>query len=245
MVHLDEKRPRCALREALLFSGYGLPHWIWAGVDLNLITTGEFTQVYGGVRADVARARLRLWRAATRGLSAKPFLAPKATFNRARRSQCPGSEITLLGVGSGGRRRRASPHSAILVDFILDAHARRARAEAICTKNRIVPSLPIRCTAILRVAAVARVMREGALKFGPLVEHVFATGRDAPITRVGPAGALQLTDHLELNAALTLAVSSPDSLGLSLGAYGVAGLRYRWATGERAPKWPWQGELVP
>src|SRR3954470_12462665 len=31
--------------------GYGLPHWIWAGVDVNAITTLEFTQAYAGLRA--------------------------------------------------------------------------------------------------------------------------------------------------------------------------------------------------
>src|SRR5512139_414165 len=32
-------------------AGYGLPHWIWIGVDLNAIATFEFFQAYGGVRA--------------------------------------------------------------------------------------------------------------------------------------------------------------------------------------------------
>jgi uncharacterized protein (DUF697 family) len=224
-------------------AGYGLPHWIWAGVDLNLITTGEFTQVYGGVRAtspvlDFAFGVRDTWS------FGKPFLAPKATFTRDDVLNAPGSksrywawEAEVVGVAP-------LPYSALLVDFIvvrmLDVPAGSYLYEE---SYRAVVADPT--YAILRVAAVARVMREGALKFGPLVEHVFGTGRDAPITRVGPAGALQLTDHLEVNAALTLAVSSPDSLGLALGAYGVAGLRYRWATGERSPKWPWQGQLVP
>jgi len=42
-----------------------------------------------------------------------------------------------------------------------------------------------------------------------------------------------------------MAVYSPDDLGLALGAYGVAGLRYQWATGERAPKAPWAGHFIP
>jgi hypothetical protein len=44
---------------------------------------------------------------------------------------------------------------------------------------------------------------------------------------------------------LTLAAYSPDDLGLALGAYGVAGLRYQWATGESAPKAPWAGPFIP
>jgi len=30
-----------------------------------------------------------------------------------------------------------------------------------------------------------------------------------------------------------------------LGAYGVAGFRYRWATGEPSPMAPWQGSFIP
>ena len=224
-------------------AGYGLPHWIWAGVDLNLITTGEFTQVYGGVRAtspvlDLAFGVRDTWS------FGKPFLAPKPTFNRDDVLDAPGPKSRYWAWEAEVVAVAPLPYSAVLVDFILVRMLDVPAGSYLYEESyRAVVADPM--YAILRVAAVARVMREGALKFGPLVEHVFGTGREAPVTRVGPAGALQLTDHLEINGALTLAVSSPDSLGLTLGAYGVAGLRYRWATGERAPKWPWQGELVP
>ena len=56
--------------------------------------------------------------------------------------------------------------------------------------------------------------------------------------------SLQLTDHLQLNAAVTLKLSSPDAMGLALGAFGTAGLRYQWATQERRPELPWQGNLI-
>jgi len=34
-------------------------------------------------------------------------------------------------------------------------------------------------------------------------------------------------------------------LGLALGAYGLGGVRYRWATGERSPEPPWRGPMIP
>jgi len=98
---------------------------------------------------------------------------------------------------------------------------------------------------VFRVAAVARLLREDALKVGVLTELLASTGRGQNVFRMGPAAALQLTDHLEALGTLSVAVSSPDRLGLALGAYGVGGLRYRWATDERAPKFPWQGPMVP
>jgi len=78
-----------------------------------------------------------------------------------------------------------------------------------------------------------------------LSEYVFSTGRGEAVVRLGPAGSLTLTDHIELNLALTFAVSSPDRLGAILGAYGVAGIRYKWATGEREPKLPWSARSFP
>src|SRR6186713_3376088 len=59
--------------------GYGLPHWIWAGVDLNGISTIEFGQVYAGIRASLpvfdlafgARDTYSYW---------KNFMDPQATF---------------------------------------------------------------------------------------------------------------------------------------------------------------------
>jgi hypothetical protein len=88
-------------------------------------------------------------------------------------------------------------------------------------------------------------MREDALKVGVLSEFLVGTGRGKSVTRIGPLVALQLTDHLEAFGLVTFAVSSPDQLGLTLGAYGMASVRYRWASGERAPKLPWAEPLIP
>lgn len=224
-------------------AGYGLPHFIWGGIDVNSITTGEFTQVYAGVRAatpvlDFAFGFRDTWS------FGKSFLAPRASYTRGDVLDAPGSagrywawEAEVVGIVP-------LPHAALVADFIvvrtLDVPTGMSVYEE---AYRAVIAKPL--YAILRTAAVARVLREGALKFGPLVEYVFATGRERNVVRVGPVVSLQLTDHLEAQAALTMPVSSPDSLGLTLGAYGVAGIRYRWATGEPAPKLPWEGELIP
>ena len=98
---------------------------------------------------------------------------------------------------------------------------------------------------VLRVATIVRLLREEALKTGILTEYVFSTGRDKATIRIGPAAILQLTDHLQAVGTLTGVVSGPDQLGFTLGAYGVAGLRYFWATGEPSPKAPWQGFFIP
>jgi hypothetical protein len=223
-------------------AGYGLPHWIWTGVDVNSILTMDCLQLYGGVRAatpilDLAFGVRDTWS------FGKPFLAPKDDFS--------GDDVT----GSGKRARYWAyeaeavaaiplPHAAIVGDFI-------AVGALDVPKGSYFYDESYRAVAadslffVMRVAAVARFLNENSLKVGVLVEHVFGLGRDQPVTRLGPAGSLQLTDHLEINAVLTLAVSSPDHLGLVNGTYGVAGIRYRWATGERDSKLPWEGKIIP
>jgi hypothetical protein len=75
------------------------------------------------------------------------------------------------------------------------------------------------------------------LKLGVLTELVVLPGRSS-IFRMGPAGAIALTDHLDLQGTLSVVIASPDSLGLLDGAFGVLGFVYRWATGDETPAFP-------
>jgi hypothetical protein len=223
--------------------GYGLPHWLWAGVDVNAITTLEFAQGYFGARASSPILDLAFGMRDTLSFG-KPFLAPAASFGH----------DDVVTDGAPGARYWAweaeavavapLPFSAVVFDLIavriLDMPGNKFLYEE---SYRAVVAKPF--FAVWRVAAVARLLHEDALKVGVLSETVFSTGRGSGVLRVGPAGALTLTDHLEVLGTLTVAVASPDTLGFALGAYGVAGLRYRWATGERDPKFPWAGILIP
>jgi hypothetical protein len=224
-------------------AGYGVPHWIWGGVDVNTITTLEFTQVYAGVRAaspvfDLAFGVRDTWS------FQKPFLPRRKSFSRSDVLDSPGPPSRYWAWEAEAVGIIPLPYSAIVADFIMVKTLDAPDGAYLYEESyRAVVGKPFYC--VLRLAAVARILREGALKVGPLVEHVFETARDAPVWRVGPAASFQITDHLEAQGVLTLAVSSPDPLGLVLGAYGVAGLRYRWATGERRPRLPWQEEIIP
>jgi hypothetical protein len=223
--------------------GYGQPHWLWTGLDLSSITTFEFTQAYAGVRAaspilDLAFGVRDTWS------FEKPLLVPDASYARddllgqsgsaARYWAWEGEAVAILPL----------PHSAIVADFIavrtLDVPSDRYVYDE---SYRAVIADPL--FMVLRLAPVVRLLNEDALKVGALGEYVFATGRDKPVVRVGPVGALTITNHLEALAGLTLAVSSPDRLGMVLGAYGTACVRYRWATGESDPALPWEGERIP
>jgi hypothetical protein len=225
-----------------LSAGYGMPHWIWAGADLNAISTLEFGQVYGGIRAATPIFDVAFGARDTYSYG-KQFLDPRAHFV-AEDLSGPGKnarywawEAEVVGVAP-------LPYSAILVDYSAVHTLDVPRGKDVYDESyrAIVRNAFFQA---FRVAAVARFLREDALKIGVLTELLTSTGRGQNVFRMGPAFALQLTDHLEALGTLSVAVSSPDSLGLALGAYGLGGVRYRWATGERAPRFPWRGQLVP
>lgn len=224
-------------------AGYGLPHWIWTGVDVNAIITMDTLQVYSGVRAatpilDLAFGVRPTWS------WGKPFLVPRDRITEDELDEAPGPSARYWAYEAEAVVTVPIPHAAIVGDFI-------AVGVWDVPPGRLVYDESYRAIVgdslffVMRVAGVARFLNEDSLKIGVLTEHVFGTGRSKPVTRVGPVASLQLTDHLDINAALTMAVSAPDDLGIFHGTYGVAGVRYRAATGERRPAWPWQEKVIP
>jgi hypothetical protein len=223
--------------------GYGLPHWFWAGIDVNAMSTIEFGQFYGGVRASSPLLDLTFGMRDSFAYK-RPFLAPHASFNYDDVTYAPGPKARYWAWEAEAVAVVPLPYSGILIDYVavetLDVPGDRYVYDE---SYRAIVGKPF--FQVLRIAPVARILPEGALKLGVLTEFLFSTGREKGVFRMGPVAALQLTDHLEALATLSMAVSSPDSMGLPLGAYGLAGLRYRWATGETAPKFPWKGSFVP
>jgi hypothetical protein len=224
-------------------AGYGMPHWIWTGVDVNAIMTMEFVQAYAGVRASSPILDFAFGVRDTASFG-KHMLVPADRYTKLDLLDGPGPIAHYWAWEAEAVAIAPLPHAAVVADFVIVRTLDVPKGREIYEESyRAIVKNPL--FYVLRAAAVARFLNEDCLKVGVLSEFVFGTGRDKPVVRVGPAGSLQVTDHLEVNAVLTLAVSSPDDLGLSLGAYGVAGVRYRWATGESDPKWPWQGQIIP
>jgi hypothetical protein len=215
---------------------------MWAGVDVNAISTVEFAQGYAGLRASLPVFDLAFGVRDTFSYG-KRFLPAQATFT-SDDVTAPGSKARYWAWEAEAVGIIPLPHAALLLDYIavrtLDVPSGAFVYEE---SYRLVVAKPF--YQVLRAAAVARFLREDALKVGVLSEYLLSTGREKNVFRCGPAGAIQLTDHLEALGTLSVVISSPDSLGLALGAYGLAGLRYRWATGEATPKLPWRGEFIP
>jgi hypothetical protein len=223
--------------------GYGIPNWIWAGVDVNAITTTGMQQVYGGVRAATPIFNLALAMRHTWSFE-RPFLTPAETFTKSKVDDAPGSLAKYWAFEGEAMGVLPLPHSAIVANFVAVGVVDKPAGKYVFDESyRVVVKNPL--FFVLRIAAVARFLNEDAFKVGVLGEYIFNTGRDHGVIRVGPIALLQLTDHLSVQAGLTLAAWSPDDLGFILGSYGLAGFRYVWATEERNPKLPWRGHFIP
>jgi hypothetical protein len=76
---------------------------------------------------------------------------------------------------------------------------------------------------------------EDSLLVGPAADLAVTPGRD-PVVRVGGAVLLALGPHLSIDVIGTLPVTSPDpQLGALFQAWGIAVLRWKWATGDPRP----------
>jgi len=223
--------------------GYGMPHWMWVGVDVNAIATLEFVQGYVGLRAASPIFDLALGVRDTQSYY-KPFLAPAPTYTyddvlngSTPKARYWAWEVEAVAIAP-------FPYSALLLDLVMVRTLDVPDGKYVYDESyRAIVADPF--FAVLRAAALVRFLNENSLKVGCLLESVFSTGRDHTVIRLGPVASIAITDHLEALGALTMPVRSPDALGPVLGSYGIAGLRYRWATGEPAPKLPWQGRLIP
>jgi hypothetical protein len=226
-----------------LQAGYGIPHWMWVGVDVNSITTLELFQVGAGVRAATPLFDLSYMVRDTWSFN-KAFLAPAASYSHFSVFDMPGPNAHYTAAEGEALAILPLPYSAIAVDFVSVQTFGVPRGMSLYEENyRVIVRSPV--FFMLRVALLARMLSETALKIGVLSEYAFHTGRERGVLRLGPLGILQITDHLSFAAGVTLTVSSPDRLGIPLGAYGVAGFRYQWASGERRPELPWRGVMVP
>jgi hypothetical protein len=224
-------------------AGYGMPHWLWVGVDLNAVLTMEMFQPYAGVRAsspllDLSFGFREAWS------FYRPFLTPARSYTHSAVSEAPGHKARYWAWEAEASGVVPLPHSALVLDAILIKLLDVPPASYVYDEpyRAIVAN---GAYAVLRFGAVARLLHEGALRIGVLSEFFVETGRDRGVIRVGPAASLQLTDHVEALGTVTMPIASSDTLGIALGTFGLAGLRYRWATGERDPKPPWAGPLIP
>jgi hypothetical protein len=215
-------RPRLSL-------GYGRPHAEWVGVDLNPIFQNTGLGAYGGLRASLPFADLRV---GVRGFYAfqRSYLTPQDSYSRLDLETTNGghaayatyeAEITAgtrLGPGEVGFVASASsvegvPRGQYVFEETLHAivdppWVLRAR---VGYSFFVFPNL-------------------GRASLGPAFEALYVPSRTATTLRAGLLLRIVVSRSVEVRGSFVPAVVSPDSIGIVGGDFSELGLRYRWAT---------------
>ncbi len=212
--------------------GYGHPFSTWFGIDVNPLVTSTGFGAYGGLRFQIPWFDLR---AGARAFEAfeHVYLAPQAHFTSVDLQQTSGATskyVTLEGELSGAIP--AGPGSILLV---LTASAVEAVPKGFYVYEetlRVITDPPAIYRA--RTGYALRLGPEGAARVGVVGELLDLPGRGDLVFRAGVVASFTIDDHLEALGLLVIPVASPDSIGIAGGDFAELGIRYRWATGQRA-----------
>lgn len=207
-----------------LFVGYGKPHWQWAGAEVRAGATATFAHAYAGVRAalpfvDAAvgvrdthsfRWSLLEPRDAHEGADGERLVGPNARYRAL--------DVELSGV-------LPVPFGFLVWDALLVRTLDVGANHDVYDESlRAIVRPPV--AGVGRLAYLATV---GRTSFGPAGEIVVLPRRNGPVVRAGALVSVRCTEQLDVLIALTMPVTSPDSLSLVDASSGLFGIRYRWS----------------
>ena len=222
--------------QAQLHAGYGRPYHTWVGAEVNAQSTTAFASGYAGVRAAMPGLEIGIGVRHTYSLSRALLMPlPVHDADEVRNQSGPKARYdsvdlqTLLGYPVPGGYAVAILSGSYVFGVPESVHLFEEVARAVMAP----PWIGRGSLAYLFVSGPKE-----HVKFGPTVDAVWLPGRGAGILRLGPLAIAQLSNHITLVTGFALVVSSPDHLGLTLGASGVATIRYEWATGETRLRFP-------
>jgi hypothetical protein len=218
-------RPRLTL-------GYGKPFATWVGIDVNPLVTNNGFGGYGGVRFQIPWFDLR---AGARPFQAfqHEYLDPKPSYSSVDLQETSGVTsryVTLETELSGGIP--AGPGAILLVLTASAVEAVPAGKYVYEETLRVITNPPAIYRA--RTGYALRFGAEGAARVGVVGEVLDLPGRNAFVVRAGVIASFAIDDHLEALGLLVVPIASPDSIGIAGGDFAELGIRYRWATGQRA-----------
>jgi hypothetical protein len=215
------------LLRAKLMIGYGKPHWLWAGLESEALTTSELGLTAVRARlallvADLAIAYRRTWSYRRSWLAREPSYSdgdltggPKASYHSL--------DMWLWGivpVGNGYLDWEVESVRVYGVPAGFDLYEEWLR----------VPARPPWLVATR--LAYAHTFKSGRIALGAMGEWIWPGDR-ATWLRVGPLASYVFSSHWDVSGLLTFEVRSPDQLSFYNGVWGTFRFRYRFATGER------------
>lgn len=216
--------------------GYGRPHHLWAGFQIDSALSLRGLTFFGGLRAAAPFGSVRFGPRFSTAFSqhlveraevvSKPMLE---SFEGERsRYLSLDAEATFaipLPIGSLGLLINANGIFGVDPDYYLFEDS-----------LRVVVDPPFVGRA--RLSYLAPISKPETFRVGGLIEAIYNPGRAMVQVRLGPAVAVSLTHHLEAVASIAVPVYTPDEIGFAGADLGQIGLRYRWATGDLWPEFP-------
>jgi hypothetical protein len=206
--------------------GYGQPHWFMVTGEAFGISTFSFGGAYAGVRGALPFLDLRLGTRYSYSYK-RSYLPPKEHYvaddvnnvDSGPNAHYQSLEAELTGI--------IPAFDGFLFPVITVYHIYGIPDGVFVFDESLRGVVDPPWIMGFRLGYVKNFGRNDFIKLGVL-----------PIFRMGPAGAITITDHIDLQGTLTVVIAGPDSLGLFDGAFGVLGFVYRWATGDRHPAFP-------
>ena len=211
--------------------GYGKPHNLWAGLEINPTIWTDAIGGYGGLRIDVPFVNFRVGARYVRP-TFRSHLTIQDSYTRNSLNEdqpdegsqylAAEAELTLTLPVS----ERGSFLSETSITYITLVPDDRYVYESY---HRIVAAPPWIWKQ--RMGYQHGFGENNAFRIGVVAELIGSPGRDLIAFRAGLQLRLRATPRVEVRAAWIPAIVSRDELGVRGGNFGVLGIRYRWATG--------------
>ncbi len=216
---------------AQLNFAYGKPHWFWGGLTATALGTTEFAALRGGLQLNLLIVNLSVQLRRTQTFERRfPLRANSYTDSDLLDADRPRAEYTSLDSMLRGVVP-AGPTLGVWSVYLETGFGIPEDAAVYSEFLRAVMDEPVAFQP--QLGWYYRLL-DDRLLIGPAVDAVLTSGRDSMV-RVGGGVFYDLGDHLALQLLGTLPVTSPDpDLGWFKQSWGIAWLRWRWATGEPA-----------
>jgi hypothetical protein len=219
-----------------LDTGYGRPHYTWAGAEISSTVSLSGVTLYAGPRFTLEGLDLRVGLREFQSLN-QHFLVPQYAY-----------DSHDLDHQTPPRGHYQSFDSSVNVDVpaLHGSVGMFAGADVVFgvptgyyvfeDALRVAMKPPVVWHA--RLSYLAILGKDENLAVGGMFQLVGNPNRNMLVFRTGPAVSIALTDHLHAVLAASFAVLSRDSLGIAGDDLGQIALRYRWAGGEAWPQFP-------
>lgn len=216
--------------------GYGKPHHMWAGLDVESQLSLRGMNTFVGARAVAPWGSVRFGPRFWTGLGQK-LIEPVDVVTKPLLDVDEGPASKYLSLDAEVSFNIPLPFGSI--GALVTGYGILAVEDGYYVFEdalRVVIDPPF--VGRVRLSYLAPIGTPPTMRVGGLAELVYNPGREYANVRIGPAVAVSLTHHLEAVAAAAFSVYNPDEIGVAGADLGQIGLRYRWATGDLWPEFP-------